>query len=935
MLFLELQKIRNKKWMFACLLLGAVLLFASAVSFPIYRTAVLDRMLEDQLEEYITGTGRWPMQMNFSFQVGKSANMDAFDKNLSGALSAYSAIGIPEYRTICYYSTLGSACTPELSRGDDAEFSLKVASLSELEDHIKLIDGRLWEDEDPSDGTMDVIVSEQTFLASGMIIGDVFSFSNIAPRGTDSIRLKVVGVFDAEDPSDVYWQKETRFFSNALFVRSDLFMDYFIHNPDRSKFSINCNIYDQFDYETLDASQAALVLESTDKYLNGSWGGLTSVPDYKEVLEKHESMRRRISVSLLLLEIPLLLLLAAFILMISGQLYSMEENEISMYKSRGASSGQIFLLYLLQSFLIAAASACIGVPLGMLACRGLGSASSFLEFGIRRELNIVFTGEAFIYTLVSAAVCIIIMTVPSIPASRLSIVGAKRGGARNKKPLWEKFYLDGLFLLVSLYGYYNFSHHTDDLLESALKGEALDPLLYFSSSLFILGAGMLLIRLRPLLIKFIFFLGKKRFSPASYAAMLESIRSARAQQYISLFVILTVALGMFDAVSARTILENSLANTSYIDGTDIRFKEVWLDNSATKQFDPTVELTYYEPDYSEYAVFAKESGGYTRVYFEDGYTKGSSGARETVGIMGIHTKEFGTITGVDSSLLNAPYRQLLNDLAIAPTGVLLSANYRDVKGIKIGDKISFYDRNSSGADAVVVGFFEYWPGYRPVSRELNASGDITQTENYMIVANYSFIRKKFGLQPYYIWVGAPESGDTSFFYNWLDESGTTLTYFSDRTKDLEKTVEDPLLQGMNGILTMSFIVMLILCAAGYLIYWVLSIKAREMMLGVLRAMGLHSFEMLKMLSIEQAICGLYSVAAGALAGFIAYTLYVPMLQTAYSSSAQILPLVMIRESSDMTKLFVSIGLMLVVSILVLALIIRKQNMIKALKLGEE
>ena len=93
--------------------------------------------------------------------------------------------------------------------------------------------------------------------------------------------------------------------------------------------------------------------------------------------------------------------------------------------------------------------------------------------------------------------------------------------------------------------------------------------------------------------------------------------------------------------------------------------------------------------------------------------------------------------------------------------------------------------------------------------------------------------------------------------------------------------------------------------------------------------------MLKMLSIEQAICGLYSVAAGALAGFIAYTLYVPMLQTAYSSSAQILPLVMIRESSDMTKLFVSIGLMLVVSILVLALIIRKQNMIKALKLGEE
>ena len=227
MLLLELQKIRNKKWMFACLLLGAVLLFASAVSFPMYRTAVLDRMLEDQLEEYITGTGKWPMQMNFFFQVGKSPNMDAFDRNMEGAHSVYAAVGVPEYRTICYYSTIGNKCEPELAREEDTEFSLKLASITELEDHIKLIDGHLWEDEDPSDGTIAVIVSEQTFLASGMVLGDVFSCSAVAPKGVDSIKYKVVGVFDAEDPSDVYWQKETRFFSSAVFVRSDLFLDYF------------------------------------------------------------------------------------------------------------------------------------------------------------------------------------------------------------------------------------------------------------------------------------------------------------------------------------------------------------------------------------------------------------------------------------------------------------------------------------------------------------------------------------------------------------------------------------------------------------------------------------------------------------------------------------------------------------------------------------
>ena len=935
MLLLELQKIRNKKWMFACLLLGAVLLFASAVSFPMYRTAVLDRMLDDQFEEYMTETGNWPMQMRFSFQVGKNGNMDSLDTKVEGARSAYSQLGVPEYETIYYYSTINNEATPDLVRDDGIQFSLKASTMSGIEDHITIVDGSFWEDSDPSDHTLDVIVSEQTFLSSSMVIGDVFTIPSISARGSNNIRLKVVGVFDITDPSEVYWQEGSRYFTGALFVRYDAFLDYFVHNPERSKFPINVEIYDQFDYRTVNAAQAGAITESANAFLNGTYGALTKRPDFMDVLETHESMRRRISVSLLLLEIPLLLLLAAFILMISGQLYSMEENEISMYKSRGASSMQIFLLYLLQSVIISALAAVIGVPIGMAVTGALGSASSFLEFGIRRELTIAYTSEAFVYTLVSGLICVLIMTLPSIPASRLSIVGAKRGGAKNKKPLWEKFYLDVLFLLISLYGFYNFSHHTEDLLQSALKGEALDPLLYFSSSLFILGAGMLLIRLRPLLVKVIFFFGKKRFKPASYAAMLESIRSARSQQYISLFVILTVALGMFDAVSARTILENSLANTSYIDGTDIRFREIWLDNSATRRFDPSIELTYFEPNYTDYAEFTKYSEGYTRVYLEDGYVKAGAGARESVSIMGIHTKEFGTITDVDGSLLSVPYRQMLNDLALASTGVLLSSDFRDIKGVAVGDKISFYDKNNSSAEATVVGFFEYWPGYKPVTRELSAAGEITQKDNYMIVANYSFIRKRFGLQPYYIWMGTGENGDNTFFYNWLEESKTPLTYLSDRSKDLEKTVEDPLLQGMNGILTMSFIVMLILCAAGYLIYWVLSIKSREMMLGVLRAMGLHSGEMISMLSIEQAICGLYSVAAGAVVGVIAYTLYVPMLQTAYSSSAQILPLVMIRDSSDMVKLFASVGLMLIVSIFVLTLIIRKQNMIRALKLGEE
>ena len=50
-----LQKMWHKKWMKICLLLGCILLTATVVSFPIYRTAAYDRMLIDQFDDYMKG----------------------------------------------------------------------------------------------------------------------------------------------------------------------------------------------------------------------------------------------------------------------------------------------------------------------------------------------------------------------------------------------------------------------------------------------------------------------------------------------------------------------------------------------------------------------------------------------------------------------------------------------------------------------------------------------------------------------------------------------------------------------------------------------------------------------------------------------------------------------------------------------------------------
>ena len=60
MLKVMFQKIWHKRWMVFSLLLGTILLSATVVSFPMYKEAAFDRMLQDEFENYLTEKGEWP-----------------------------------------------------------------------------------------------------------------------------------------------------------------------------------------------------------------------------------------------------------------------------------------------------------------------------------------------------------------------------------------------------------------------------------------------------------------------------------------------------------------------------------------------------------------------------------------------------------------------------------------------------------------------------------------------------------------------------------------------------------------------------------------------------------------------------------------------------------------------------------------------------------
>ena len=112
------------------------------------------------------------------------------------------------------------------------------------------------------------------------------------------------------------------------------------------------------------------------------------------------------------------------------------------------------------------------------------------------------------------------------------------------------------------------------------------------------------------------------------------------------------------------------------------------------------------------------------------------------------------------------------------------------------------------------------------------------------------------------WIQLKEGATALDVYNWVEEHKLNVKKYENRELDLQSTMSDPLLQGTNGVLTMGFVVTIVLCAVGYLIYWVMSIRERELIFGVLRATGFHKGEIFHMLLNEQVFSGVFSIFAG-------------------------------------------------------------------------
>ena len=924
-----INKLKNRKWLNLCLLMGVALFIALFVCHPMFEKGAGNQILDRLFTDHATQQNEFPAQMS---REGTYAVADYPDsQSVLDKLSGYEKKWT-EYVDI---NKVSSQQLITLSGGRaDTEFGglnhyFTIGYLPELSEYAEVVKSQ------SDTATFECSISEKTMDHYGLVAGEKIYLHVPDGSGKKEISFVISQICREKDINDPYWAKTLSDMGDVIFVSQDVFdemMQYY------SEDNISYSDFLMLDYRQINTENASLYdgymeqFKDADKLYNDN---------IRDTLERFFTQQKTIKLMLWALELPCLVLLILFIRMISAQILSLEENDILVLRSRGATKLQVFILYLQQSGIIAFAGCVLGIVLGYIMCRAAASTDGFLRFTAKDISTYKFVWQMLVYAVAAAVIMVLFITVPVWKKSKDAISErGSRGRISKKKPLWEKCFIDVILLALSAYLLYNYNKQKSTLAISVLENRSIDPVMILDNSLFIFAAALLCVRLTGLIILLVDRLFKKRFSPAMYASFLQLKRTRYNQGFLAVFLIMTVAGGIFDANMARTMNSNMEKRIVYNVGCDAIYNEDFR-LRIQKNKDGSVSWMYDEPDFGKYESLKNEGicDGVTRVLEDERVDiSAGSGSVSDAYLMAINTKEFGETAKLQSDqnddINDAHWFNYLNELAKEPDGVIISSNLAKALGLKVGDSLNYSryvpeavddDQIYASENAKVCAIVKGFPGYERYTYETDVEGNVTEQEKYLIVANYATVVEKFGMTPYSVWMNLSKGKTVDDIYKNL----TSAQQLIDENKN-SATV-----QITNGMFTLSFILSLIVCSVGFLLYWVMTLKQRELQFGIYRAMGMRMREVKAMLLNEQIFLSFLPLLAGAGIGITATAMFVRLISIIYLPQKHNIGVNVYIYQSDMLELAGVLFVAVAVCYVVISRLLKSMKIAQALRLGED
>lgn len=933
MLRLLIRKMINTRWMVLCLLIGFIMAAGMMSTVPIYMDASLQRILVKDMEKYQVNTNSFPGeyvvsktipfgvsiadQIKYADELSKTVEREAND------IPMPISNGKVAVRDDFLYMIVADIKEGTLNK------RIKMQAMTGLEEHITIVKGRMY-NPGLTDGVYEVICTDAVLQLLGIIYDKEYTVVNAFYNDKQPLTVKVVGVYEQKSETDSYWSETMIPYVNSLMMDYNTFFNSLLQTGTSTMTDIYIK-YD-FDYQKMNLNNLAEISEKIKKdFTYFKQSNVDFSMGIYDILENYSHRAQSLRQMLWVLQIPSIIMLAFYLYMVSQLNVEQEKNQIAVFKSRGASSKQIFVMYAVEAGILGLITLILAPFIGLVLCRFLGVSNGFLEFVNRPSIPAAIGIEAFKYAFLAVAVFFVTTMIPIIPASKLSIVQFKQNKAKVvKMSIWEKSCIDVLLLAGSLgWLYYTTNKINKEILNGTFVGTGeINPLIFVFSCMFVLGAGLLFIRLYPILLKIIYYAGRRFWSPAQYIALTSVSRTGGGRErFLMIFLVITFSFGIFSANTARAINNNKSERISYTNGADIIMEEFWIDSSGGEGNSDTL-VQYKEPEFERFLELDGVEAATKVLRKTDVQIKSDNTNIKSANLMAVAPSEFADIAWFRNDLLPIHWWNYCNALVDYKTGILASSSLKEKYNFELGDNIQIKWGKNDYFDGTIIAFIDFWPGVNP--NEIGANGF-----KDFLVMNYNYVNSQTNLEPYQVWIKMQDGANSANLYNSISSKKMPIQSLLDSSQMLISAKTDPDLQGMNGALTLGFIIIMIMTIIGFLIYWILSIKSRTLQFGILRAMGVSFGEIIRTLAYEQILVSGISICMAIIIGGVASDLFVPLFQSMYDVAEQIPPFRISAMRADYIKIYVIILLMLSGGFAVLGRLIGKIKISQALKLGED
>ncbi|MBV7327727.1 ABC transporter permease [Chloroflexi bacterium TSY] len=948
--------------------IGLVISVALVMSIPLYTDAVYYQILQDELTEADDDAlQRPPFAFMFRYigslyGLKEWEDIEQIDTYLTEQAPAL--LHLPHQLTVRYGRTDNFRLFPanDVAYADvkDPLEWVSYAFASDLEQHIQIIEGTYPVPAGNStDEVVEVLIAAPLADELGLQVGEnLVTFRNVDnPQGgttTVQIPVRVSGVWRAIDSDEEYWFYRQSVFDNQFFVPEETLINRIA--PILKDEVAQMLWYLSMDGDDITSSDVGWLLGSINTIEQQAATLLANTRlelSPQEALMRYRRSSRLLNILLYAFSIPIVGLLLAFISLVVGLAVSRQRNEIAVLRSRGATTLQILGIATVEALILGVVALAVGLPVSQWIAQIIGATRSFLNFTVDTQLRINVTLTTIRFGLAAIAATMIAQMMPSIGAARHTIVSFKQEQARTvSAPWWQRAWLDVLLLLPVIYGTYLLTQQGSITVPgqdgSLPNGPFDNPLLFLIPALGALALTLITLRILPLLMSILAWIASRTDSVGFLLATRYLSRDPGFYSAPLVLLVLTLSLSTFTASLARTLDNHLFDQVYYETGSDTWLVELGTtnDNSAgvpgadggtdglgagaattdTSSGDSSV-INEVRWVFIPVAEHLKVPGirAATRVGEFEARVQAQGKWRDSM-FVGVDRIDFPKAAFWRRDFSRASLGALMNALAIAPDGVLMSRKFMSENAINVGDsvvvRVSSY---GSGAEMTmtVVGDIRYFPKW------------YEEDDGPLVVGNLEYLFEQMGgMVPYDVWVKTDPGLDYQEVLTNL--RGLDLNVLNWKASRLTIAEEQklPQRQGLFGVLSVGFIAAALLTVLGFLLYALFSFRRRFIELGTLRAIGLSSGQMTTFLAWELLFLIFLGLGAGTLLGTVMSDVYIPYLQVGNNPKMLTPPFQVEIAWNAIVRIYALFGTLFIVALAVLAALLLRMKIFQAIKLGE-